>query len=706
MESMHVRYWRRWASAVFLAMLVSLAAASAWWRDATRTVPLPPGWRAVVTVLAGDGRRGVLDGAAGEARFMDPYGVAVAGDGTVYVADGVPAHRIRAISRDGMVTTIAGGRRGLADGRGTEASFDSPSGLAIGPDGVLYVADTGNHAIRRVTPDGFVTTLAGGGGAGYRDGSAAVARFNGPVGVAVDARGHVVVADTYNDRVRVIDRAGYVSTLAGDGTPGVVDGPAAAARFDTPCGVAVAPDGTVFVADTGNHVVRRVDSSGTVSTVGGTAGAPAGMALWRPMAVTTGDGRWLYVTDARARVVELASTGETRVLAGSTPGFAHGSGEVARFRNPVGVTMAGAGRLIVADTGNALIREVAATTRLAFRSPPSPRLAPHFDIETFAWLPLLWPVDPMTAGHEVAGTLAEARGEGRERFHAGVDIREPEGTVVSSVRAGTVEEAYPTDGFGTLGEWLLVGPIGYVHVRVGRDRHDRVLDPAKFQILSGANGRPDRIRVRRGTRFGAGEPIATVNRFNHVHLSVGWSGAEYNPLTLRLPGFEDTIAPTIVTGGIRLFDAYGRPLVERVRGRVRIGGRVHIVVEAWDRMNLNPPRRRLGLYRLGFQLLERDGSPVPGFEMPRETIRFDQLDSNPVSPRLVYAPGSGIPFYGERATRFLYQVTSTYRKGEVVEGSLDAAGLTPGDYVLRILAEDVRGNAAIAGRDLPITVLP
>src|SRR5204863_9538930 len=131
------------------------------------------------------------DGEAYQARFTDPFGVAAAADGTVYVTDGIGSHRIRAISPDGRVTTLAGGTRGFADGVGADARFDTPSGVAAAADGTIYVADTGNSAIRRVARDGSVTTVAGNGTAGYQDGPAGAARFNGPVGVAVSASGRV-----------------------------------------------------------------------------------------------------------------------------------------------------------------------------------------------------------------------------------------------------------------------------------------------------------------------------------------------------------------------------------------------------------------------------------------------------------------------------------------------------------------------------------
>lgn len=131
-----------------------------------------------------------------------------------------------------------------------------------------------------------------------------------------------------------------------------------------------------------------------------------------------------------------------------------------------------------------------------------------------------------------------------------------------------------------------------------------------------------------------------------------------------------------------------------------------MVVDAWDRVNGNKPRRRLGLYQLGYQVLNGDGSPAPGFEAPRETIRFDRLVGDANAPRVVYASGSGIPFFGRRVTRFLYVVTNTLREGIASVGTWDTSTLPPGDYTLRILAADIRGNQAVTNRDVAITVAP
>jgi hypothetical protein len=226
-----------------------------------------PGWTPAVRLLAGTGADGHHDGDAFRATFSDPFAVALGPDGVVYVADAGDDNAIRRLGPNGEVTTVAGGVEGFADGVGATARFNTPSGLALDASGVLYVADTGNHAIRRVDRSGRVTTVAGDGVAGWRDGAGGSARFNGPIGLSFDAEGRLLVADTYNDRIRAITKSGEVITVAGEGVPGLADGPALAARFDTPTGLAVGPDHAVYVADTGNELIRRISPDGTVTTV-------------------------------------------------------------------------------------------------------------------------------------------------------------------------------------------------------------------------------------------------------------------------------------------------------------------------------------------------------------------------------------------------------------------------------------------------------
>lgn len=651
-----------------------------------------------MTVAAGDGVSSWRDGTALHARFAEPFGIAVSTDGTIFVADAGDAQRIRAIGPDGSVQTLAGGPRGFADGVGGEARFNTPSALAIDRSGTLYVADTGNNAIRRVTRDGRVTTIAGDGEAGYRDGPGRVARFNGPVGVAIAPDGRLIVADTYNDRIRAIAPDGTVSTLAGSGEPGVADGSTTAALFDTPCGVAVDGMGRVLVADTGNGLVRVIDRAGYVTTQ-----APPPEGLAHPVGIAVSPDGTAYVTDDRGRIAEVTST-LGRVVAGSLPGFRDGPGADARFRRPMGMAFAAPGRLIVSDTGNSVVRLVAAPQRAELRRPASPFIDPAFDVEAFRHLPLLWPIAPMEGPHEIAGTIGEARGgEGSERFHAGIDVRAEAGTRVLAVRDGVVSSPISAGDFGSLNEWLRIGPVTYVHIRAGRARYgreDRVFDDERFVATYDAEGALVRVRVKRGARFRTGDAIATVNPFNHVHLNVGWPGEEHNPLSLRLAQFEDGIAPTIARRGIALFDEAGIKLIARQSGRLLVSGRVRIVADAWDRADGNRPNRRLGLYVLGYEVLHLDGSPVDGFETVRDTIRFDRLAWDPDAAHRVFAPGSGIPFYGRRATRFLYVVTNSFRDGVAREGYWDTSALAPGDYTLRVWAGDIAGN--VTHRDVAV----
>src|ERR1044071_237703 len=230
-----------------------------------RPLPTPVGWKAHVTTIAGDGSPVLRDGK--QPGFSDPFGVAVAKDGTIYVADAGESNRIRKITPNGSVTTLAGGSEGFADGAGTSASFNTPSALALGPDGNLYVADTGNNRIRKITPDGTVSTVAGNGTAGYVDGPAAAAEFNGPIGLAVSHDGDIYVADTYNDVIRMITTAGEGTTIAGGGTPGYADGEQKTALFDTPSGIIVVENSSLIVADTGNRRLRKVSAEGNVITL-------------------------------------------------------------------------------------------------------------------------------------------------------------------------------------------------------------------------------------------------------------------------------------------------------------------------------------------------------------------------------------------------------------------------------------------------------
>jgi sugar lactone lactonase YvrE len=237
--------------------------------------------------FAGNGIAGNKNGLADSAEFNNPQGVLVDAQGNVYVSD-TYNYSIRKIS-SGQVSTFAGnGQSGFMDATGTNAQFVYPQGMALDQQGNIYVAD--NTRIRMITPSGVVSTLAGTGVSGYNDGSGLVAQFNGASAVATDAGGNVYVADFGNNRVRKITPTGAVSTLAGTGISGYMDGTGSVAQFKGPKGIALDAGGNVFVTEAGNNDIRTVTPAGVVSDFAGfsSAGYQDGPALSAQFDMPTG----------------------------------------------------------------------------------------------------------------------------------------------------------------------------------------------------------------------------------------------------------------------------------------------------------------------------------------------------------------------------------------------------------------------------------
>jgi len=325
--------------------------------------------------LAGDmGGAGNTDGSGAMARFDSPGGVGVDGSGNVYVAD-TGNHVIRKVAPTGLVSTLAGksGFNGASDGAGPSARFFGPWDVAADATGNLYVTDMGNHTIRRITPQGVVSTMAGVAGVeGSADGLGTDARFRHPYGVAIDSTGDLYIADFGNNTIRRMSPAGAVTTLAGSpGEIGSVDGSAAAARFAHPSGIAAGIGGIVYVSDWFSHTVRSVTSAATVSTIAGRAFEPGtadGVGptamFWGPHGTATdGAGNVYVVESGNCTVRRISPANLVSTLAGSARacGAADGTGGAARFMHPAGIEWAGAGNLYVADQLNHAIRKLTPT---------------------------------------------------------------------------------------------------------------------------------------------------------------------------------------------------------------------------------------------------------------------------------------------------------------------------------------------------------
>jgi len=333
------------------------------------TVGSAPGTYAVTT-LAGSGNLGGTDGSGTAADFDSPEGLAIDSSGNLYVAD-TGNQTIRMITPAGVVTTLAGksGNRGSSDGSGSAAQFNRPTDLKVDSSGNLYVVDSGNGTIRKVTSAGVVTTLAGTAGtAGSADGTGAAAQFNAPVGDAVDSSGNIFVADAGNDTIRKVTSAGAVTTIAGTASSGYNDGTGTAARFNKPDAIAVDSSGNMYLADTGNDTIRKITPAGVVTTLAGAPGligsadgtgnfarfsVPGGL-------VVDGSGN-VYVADSgNGTIRKVTSVGVVTTFAGTAEKFgaADGTGAAAEFNNPQGIAVDGSGNLYVSDTGNNTIRKI------------------------------------------------------------------------------------------------------------------------------------------------------------------------------------------------------------------------------------------------------------------------------------------------------------------------------------------------------------
>jgi RHS repeat-associated protein len=332
----------------------------------------------VITTVAGNGVLGSDgdDGLAIEAKLALPDGIAVGADGSVFIADAA-ASRVRRVAPSGVITTVAGNGligSGGDGGLATAAQLFQPHGIAIGGDGSLFIADAGNHRIRRVRPDGIIVTVAGSGVQGFEGdgGPATSAKLFQPFGVATATDGSLFIADTANSRIRRVGPDGVITTIAGTGDSdfGGDGGPATAAFLSFPQHLAVAPDGSLYVTDAFNNRIRRVAPDGVITTAAGTGtsgfsgdGGPATLAQLVPASIAVGRDGSLFISDAgNHRIRRVAADGIITTWAGSSSsGFFGDSGlaKAAMLKDPTGLATGPDGSLYLGDAGNFRVRRVA-----------------------------------------------------------------------------------------------------------------------------------------------------------------------------------------------------------------------------------------------------------------------------------------------------------------------------------------------------------
>ncbi len=625
-------------------------------------------------------------------KLGEPFGIAVRDD-EIFFSDGETG-RIWKITnyKDFSVVTD---------------KLDTPSAIAFDQNGDLIVADSGTHTIKRVKIlSGAIETVAGvEGQKGFADGDAGNALFNAPIGIAA-AGDKIFVADTYNDKIRVIEN-GQVSTLAG-GEQGLADDRnGLSAKFDTPCGIAVLKDESLIIADTGNNRLRRVESSGRTTTFAGRDkteeekkltnekpildGQISQARFIEPLAVSVDKAGVIYVADANSiRAVGRKSPNTIETISDTKRGFADGDMPTARFNRPSGLFADEQGNLFVADAENQAVRIFTGTDlgrEITEKEVEDLRFTP----EEFRNLqPPRWSYDPPDALRDVAGTLGEVRGyigEGtRSWFHNGLDIAGEYGETARFVRSEKVLRPVAAENFATTREQIRMPTLGYIHINLGRT-HDRIIyKDSRFQFSYDEGKTLRGLRVPRGAKFEAGEALGTLNSLSHVHLIAGRGGAEMNALdALLLPGVADTLAPTIQK--VLLFNENWQPIAETngAEKRIKLAGKTRIVARAFDQMS-DLRYRKLGIYRIGYQILSEDNMPLAEINW---TISFARLpDEDAVS--LVYAPGSQSG-YSPR-TVFNYIASNEVQNGFARESFFDAAQLDSGNYVLRVYAADFFGN--------------
>lgn len=325
--------------------------------------PPPQNKKWIVTTVAGEGTASFVNGLVSTATFHFPGDVASDnGGGTLFVTD-LLNKVIRKISGEQVSTFAGSGDFGILNGTGLNAQFRNPFSIVRDASGNLYTSDENDARIRKITPDGVVTTYAGIEAPGYKDGNADEAQFQSGSSLTVDADGNLFVADTRNNSVRKVSTTGQVTTLAGSPGAGFNDGNGAVAKFNLPAGITADKDGNLYVADISNFRIRKITPAGNVTTLaGGTQGTNDGIADAAQFSfdvrdlVADQEGN-LFLSEAN-RIRGITPEGVVSTIAGSTQGFVDGDATTAKFNFPSGLGIDAQGKIYVADLSNNRIRRL------------------------------------------------------------------------------------------------------------------------------------------------------------------------------------------------------------------------------------------------------------------------------------------------------------------------------------------------------------
>ena len=441
--------------------------------DSGNTVVRKVSAAGIITTIAGNGSSGYSGdgGPASDAQIANPYGIAVDAGGNLYIADGGNSV-VRKVSAAGIITTIAGnGSSGYSGdgGAGASAQLDLPSSVALDASGNLYIADSYNYRIRKVSAAGIITTLAGNGSNNYSGdgGVAASAQLSEPEGVAVDAAGNLYIADTANQRVRKVSVGGVITTVAGTGSAGYSGdgGPANSAQLHNPTGIAIDARGNLYIADEFNSVIREVSVAGTITTVAGNGisgfsgdGGPATSAqLSSPNGVAVDAVGNLYIADTNnSRIRKLSAERIITTIAGGSAFGYSGDGDPAYdalLNSPSGVAVDGSGNLYIADTGNGQIRKISTAGVIS----TIPTALVTADAGTQVISPL---IEATSVAVDAAGNLYIAEAAGNR-------IRKVSASGAVTIVAGGYLRGYSGDG-GLAIEAQLNEPYG-VAVNAGGD---------------------------------------------------------------------------------------------------------------------------------------------------------------------------------------------------------------------------------------------